>query len=112
MVTKEEKEYFDGVSPYGTKVFVKCFTEDIKTSGGIYKPTDKVNVETRGIVLAVGSECEDTKVGDVVQFSRSAPIEHFTLFDANFTEHTLNRYISVFEKNLLFKYNPSKDESN
>lgn len=59
-------------TPLFRRVLVKVVERDATSPGGIIIPDAAKEKPTEAIVLAVGSECTDVKVGDRVLFSKYA----------------------------------------
>ena len=62
------------IKPIGERVIIRPSEVENTTAGGIIIPGSS-NAPTKGEVLAIGSKCEEVKVGDMVFFESFATKE-------------------------------------
>jgi chaperonin GroES len=58
------------IEPLGDRVLVRPEEPEQKTASGILIPPKSQEESQQGTIIAVGKECKDLKVGDIVLYSR------------------------------------------
>lgn len=81
-----------GFQPFKDRVLLRQLEADTMTAGGILLPDEAQKKPQQGEVIAVGSEVEETRVGDVVVFAQYAGTK---------AEFDGNEYIIINEEDLL-----------